>query len=41
MELYRQALEIQEETGSDFTETVNLIRKVGYNQALLILMGVK
>lgn len=39
MELYRQALEIQEETGADFTEAVNLVRKVGYNQALLILIN--
>lgn len=39
MEIYIQALEIEAETGRNFVEIVNLIRKHGYNKTLLILIG--
>lgn len=38
-DVYSQALEIQSEIEADFIEVVNLIRKYGYNRALLILLG--
>lgn len=41
MEIYRQALEIEADTDRSFAEIVNLLRKVGYNQTLLILMDAK
>ena len=39
MEIYRQALELESESGRSFAELVNLIRKHGYNKTLLILIG--
>lgn len=39
MEIYRQALELEAESGRSFTELVNLIRKHGYDRTLLILIG--